>query len=94
MFGRTPKVVIEKLDVVMDRILLEMSENGPDTPEYPELMSHLERITNLRKSEDKRKLSPDNLILVAGNLLGILIIVSYEHLHPMTSKALGFVQKP
>lgn len=94
MFGRTPKVVISRLEDCMMKILDEMDTFGPDSQEYPTMLDHLERVSNLHKSEDKRKATPDNLILVAGNLLGILVIVAYEQKHVMTSKGLGFVRKP
>jgi hypothetical protein len=32
--------------------------------------------------------------MVGGNLLGILIIVGYEHTHVMVSKASGFIIRP
>ena len=93
MFGRTPKVEVVKLHEVMDRILVEMNQFGPDSPEYPALLGHLERVIVMLDSKEKRRPSPDGMILVAGNLLGILIIVAYEQKHVMTSKGLGFVLK-
>lgn len=93
MFKRTPKVVTAKLDEVMDRLLKDMDTYGPDSPEYPTMLGHLERVVVLRKSEDRQKIDPNSMAIVAGNLLGILIIVAYEQKHVMTSKAIGFVLK-
>lgn len=93
MFGRTPKVMNTKLDPVIDTILSEMEAFGPDSPEYSMMLSHLEKVVNLRKSEDNKKVTPDTMALVAGNLLGILIIVAYEQKHVMASKAQGFILK-
>jgi hypothetical protein len=36
---------------------------------------------------------PDTLALIAGNLAGIAIILSFEQVNVITSKALGFVAK-
>lgn len=95
MFGRTPKVVNTKLDEAIERIMKEMDDVGPYSQEYPKLIGHLQKMLAIRKSEiDKRRVSPDGVILAVGNLLGIVIIVSYEHVHAMTSKALGFVLRP
>ena len=92
MFGRTPKVVKLKLDDAMINLLDGMDTYGSDSQEYPELLSHLERVSNLRKSEDpKRRVSPDQMAFVIGNILTVLIIVAYEQKHVMTSKGLGFV---
>lgn len=95
MFGRTPKKDDrEVIEPVMTRILTEMEMFGPDSEEYPALLSHLERIVALRASKEKRMPSPDTMILAAGNLLGILIIVKFEQMNVMTSKAISFVVKP
>jgi hypothetical protein len=94
MFGRTPKVVNTKLDEVIDRIMQEMDNVGPYSPEYPKLIGHLQRTLALRKSEDKQRVSSDTMAIVLGNLFGILIIVSYEHIHVVTTKALSFILKP
>ena len=82
------------LDAATDVIFAEMSTYGPDSPEYTNLLGHLERVYTLRKDSNAKKVSPDTLALVAGNLLGILIIVAYEQKHAMTSKGLGFILKP
>lgn len=68
-------------------------EYGPDDPKYPEILSHVERLMKL-KADRRMRVSPDTLTMVAGNLLGILIIVSYEHAHVIVSKGLGFIRPP
>lgn len=93
MFGRPPKVESVKLDAAMNRILDDMDRNDLDSEEYPQLLSYLERLSKLRSNERPGRVSPDTMAAVAGNILGILIIVAYEQKHVMTSKALGFVPK-
>jgi hypothetical protein len=93
MFGRKQKVEVVKLHEVMDNILSEMAQYGPDSPEYPKLLGHLERVIVMLDSKERRMPSPDGMLLVLGNLFGILIIVAYEQKHVMTSKALSFVSK-
>lgn len=44
--------------------------------------------------EDPPGVSKDTLAIVAGNLLGILLILNYEQLHPFTSRALGLILRP
>ena len=87
MFNRTPKERDQKLIDVEDAILTDMLTYGPDAPEYPALLEALEKVTAL-KSKEKRDWSYDSAILVAGNLLGILVIVAYEQKHVFTSKGL------
>lgn len=39
------------------------------------------------------KISPDTLLVVAGNLAGILLILKFEKLDVIATKAIGFVLK-
>lgn len=94
MFGRTPQDNDSKLlDPAMTRILNEMEVYGPDSPEYPILLAQLEKVMEIRASKDKRRITPDTLVLAGANVLGILIIVAYEHAHVITSKAKDYVLK-
>lgn len=92
MFGR-PIGLNPDLDVPIMRILDEMQEFGPQSPEYPILLGHLERLVELKKTK-KQPINLDNALVVAGNLLGILVIVAYEQKHVFASKAQGFILKP
>ena len=95
MFAKKHKAVNAKLDDVNERILDEMLEYGPDSVEFLNLLEELERVTAVQAPKGKpREVNWDTVILVAGNLLGILVIVAYEQKHVMTSKSLGFILKP
>lgn len=45
-------------------------------------------------AQKSRMPSADAILTAATSLVGIAIIVGYEHAHAVTSKALGFVLKP
>jgi hypothetical protein len=80
------------LDESIDRILAEMKTVSPASEQYREMRTNLEGLVRLNKDENSR-VSPDTMAIVAGNLLGILIIVMYERNHVMVSKGLGFILK-
>jgi len=72
----------------------------PDSKEYTEMAKNLKTLCEAQKAlceaqskENDHKIKLDTVITVAGSLLGIVIIVGYEHLHVVVSKALGFVVK-
>lgn len=66
-----------------------------DTPEYNETLEVIERLHKLHSHEKEgRKVSPDTLLLVLGNLAGILLILNYERLQIVTSKSFGLLIKP
>lgn len=85
------------IDEPIIRVLNAMNTEDLDSEEYSKLVDHLDRLNQIRnediKTRTRRKVSPDTMAIVAGNLLGILIIVAYEHNHVMASKATNFVLK-
>lgn len=93
MFGVFEKKE-SQFDGAIERLLFEMDAKGPDTQEYTDMMEHLVKLANIRKEERPGKVSVDTIALVAGNLLGILVIVAYEQKHVMVSKGLSFLLKP
>lgn len=94
MFGR-PARLKPDLNIPIQRVLDEMEVYGPDTPEFPKLVTELERLQRIKgEKKPKIRVSPDTMAIVVGNLLGILIIVSYERSNAMVSKAKDFILKP
>lgn len=88
-FRKTESVYDEPIAKLRDEMLVY----GPVSPEYPALHDQFVELTKLRHEEQRaRKVKPEALAAVAGNLLGILVIISYEHAHVITSKGLSFVR--
>lgn len=80
------------LDEEIKRLLQDIYTVDPKAPEYPKMVDQLVKLYSL-KPERPKQISNDTLVLVAGNLAGILLIVGYERANIVTSKALGFVGK-
>lgn len=64
----------------------------PNSEDYSTAITQVERLYKLREQSQPR-ISPDTVAIVAGNLAGILLILHYEHLNVVTSKAMSFVLK-
>ena len=77
------------IDEQIDAVLNDMKTNGVNSEEYPKLMSYLERLNKLKQQTKLPPVSRDTMVMVAGNLLGILLIVAYEQKHVLTSKGLN-----
>lgn len=82
------------IDDQIEAVIIEMKLLGVDSEEYPKLMTLLERLHELKVKERPDPVSRDTMAVIAGNLTGILLIVSYEHVHVMTSKALSLLTRP
>lgn len=91
---KKPKPEDLKLNNEINAVLDSMSVYGPDTPEYPKFIAHLRELNELRQNKKSaRRVSPDTVALVLGNLGGILIVVAYEHVHVITSKGFNLLLK-
>lgn len=82
----------DQLDVAIKEALSYLVTSEPDDEEYEELLRKIERLYAL-KALGKKRASPDTMWLVAGNLLGILVIVAYEQRHVFVSRAQAFLLK-
>lgn len=81
-------------DDLITEVLDEMSLIGPTSEKYQDLMAYLERLQQLKTYTRSEPLSRNTIALIAGNLMGILLIIAYEQKHVMTSKGFGEVVRP
>lgn len=93
MFGKNRKDEPSIYDEAIDKVLERMVAFDPIDAEYADMMEQLERLSKLKAERHKSRLDPNQMLLVAGNLLGILVIVAYEQKHVMASKAQSFILK-
>lgn len=78
------------IDKLIADVLQNMERAAVGSEEYSSMMAHLERLYKLKAEQRRKPVSRDTIAIVAGNLLGILLIVAYEQKHVMSSK--GFTQ--
>ncbi len=83
----------DDLDNAIQAVLDSMNVYGPDSEEYPKLVTMLEQLVALKQKKRWWKVDPNTLLLVLGNLFGILIIVAVEQNHVWRSKASDFIMK-
>ena len=82
----------QALDELINSTMNELAMTPVDSAEHPKLMTALEQLNRLKAQRSRKPISTDTVLIVAGNLLGILIIVAYEHAHVMTSKSYSQLQ--
>jgi hypothetical protein len=76
---------------VKQQVIDEILMCEVDSEDWKTLFGHLEKIAVIEAAAGRNRVSPDTVAIVGANLLGILIIVGYEHAHVATSRALGFL---
>lgn len=70
----------------------ELQGHEAHTPEYAAIVNQIEKLTMLKTQTRRHWINPDTLVIVAGNLACVLVIVHYEQLNVVTSKAMSLVR--
>lgn len=92
MFKRKPKTDTTTQDLI-DTAKSQLFVHDADSKEYDDILNQIERLHKLLLKDKEASISPDVVLTVAANLLGILLILNHERLNVVTSKAMSFVIK-
>lgn len=87
MFGKFRKK--SKLEAEIDLQLSVLREMRYDNDQYDTILSRIEKLHKMRD----RRVSPETWAMIGANLLGIVIIITHEYTHPVTTKALNLAFK-
>lgn len=78
---------------LIDGVTSQMQTYDAFSEEYAKMNEQLHTLHKMRMTEKGLyRPSADVVLNVIGSLAGIATIVSFEHAHVITSKALGFVK--
>lgn len=84
----TSKDMIENEKIA---VLEEMAIEHSDTEKYTKMVENLDKLCDLEKNPNR--IDVNTLLTVAGSIGGILLILHYEKVDIIVSKALGFIPK-
>lgn len=93
MFKLKPEYQEAELDRVITKLLETMYDEDCISEDYTKMVDHVTALYQLKEQKASRRVSPDTLAIVIGNLVGIIFIVGHERAHVLTSKAMNFVLK-
>lgn len=93
MLYNKPSDESQGLQRTIDDLIAQMSLHSGDSDEFSKMADQLTKLYSLKEVDSKRRVSPDTLAVVAGNIVGIILIVGHERMNVVTSKALNFVMK-
>lgn len=92
MFARKPNET-SGLDALIDKVQLKMLDMDCVTDQYATMVDRLSKLYKLKEAALPKRVSYDTWAALAGNLLGIILILNYEKTGVVTSKAIGFVSR-
>lgn len=79
------------LDKEIDSIIEVLNKTQPASDEYKTISANLKTLYEAKAAIKNKNISADVLANIAGNLIGLVLILNYEKIGVITSKALGFV---
>ena len=92
MFGPKEKPRHQRmLESELDRALTRLKTEMPNSEDYTKMLSLVERLHDMLDEDKPEVVSKNTMLVVGGNLLGIIMILKHERLNVITSKALSFV---
>lgn len=80
-----------ELAIAMSEIYSEMKGFTADSEEYCKMTDQLLKLHSMKTVDRTHRVSADTIATIAGNVVGIALILHYERFHVVTSKALNFV---
>ena len=82
-----------RLTLEIETKLYELRKADFDGEEYDKILTQLERLYKMNESQIRSRVSPDTWALIGANLFGIVIIITHEYAHPITTKALSLAMR-
>ena len=82
------------LDVAIDDLLEQLPAEEVGSDRYAKIMNELTRLYKFKEMQTPKPVSLDTLILVAGNIVGIILILGHERANVVTAKGVGVVRRP
>lgn len=86
-----PTSARQKVKIERQKTFEKMTEEGISTPKWDELNKKYLAYSDMLKPT--WTVTPDTLLLATTNLVGILLVLNFEKLDIIRSKAIGFVLK-
>jgi hypothetical protein len=75
------------------RVLARMSELDAESLQYNQAAKNLKELMEAKGLKSKATISPEAILAAATNIAGILLILNFEKLDIVTTKAIGFISK-
>lgn len=88
---KLPKSMKKRIREEQEKCFIKMSDPDIELSEWDDLNEKYQVYAEMLKPS--WKFTPDTLLVVGGNLMGILLILNFEKMDIIRSKALGFVLK-
>ena len=80
-----------QLDAAIAAVYAELAQSTYDSEEKAKQLKLLSKLYSLKP--EKKRVSPDTLAIVLGNIFIALAVIGHERSHVITTKLMSFVTK-
>lgn len=84
---------LKQLDMEIESVTESLMDIKPFDERYEKIVNNLDRLYEVRNLTVKNKVSADTIAMIGANLLGIGLILKFEQLDVISTKAMSFVMK-
>lgn len=81
------------LDVAIDDAVAQLNGISIETEEYALKMERVKELYALKEKTSPKRVDPNTIAVIAGNLATTLLVLNYERAHVITTKAIGYLLK-
>lgn len=81
------------LDELIRSVQTQMDSYDAHSDEFIRMAEQLETLYKIKAMPRQNRVSADTVATIAANLAGIALIINYERLHIITTKAFGLIAK-
>lgn len=83
----------KQLDLEITDVTRSLIGVSPSTEEYATISGNLEQLYKIRNLTVEGRIKMDTIAMIGANLMGIVLILKYEELDVISTKAMSFVMK-
>lgn len=84
---------LKVMDAEIERLAAQLSTLSPLSEDYATVLNRLATLTKARAEKNERAISMDALVNVGANIIGMLLVLNYEKLNVISTKAMSMVWK-
>jgi hypothetical protein len=79
------------MDEEIKRLSALLSTISPLSDDYSKILEQLTKLTKARAEKNERAISMDTILTIGANIAGLLLVLNYERLNVISTKALTMV---
>lgn len=84
---------LQAMDEEIERLTRQLADMQPLSDDYSKILKLISELTEARSKKNESAVSTDVLLTIGANIVGMLLVLNYERLNVISTKALTMVWK-